>query len=105
MQEILNLLVLLAILSCGLSVMLSPMTGKKGLDPFLLIRPLARWVGRQPGRFARGTSKALRASAKSSWRRARNGATPLIEKLFLYPLSVVLGILCIPGIIIGEKKK
>lgn len=79
MQELLSFILLLAIISCGLSIMLSPLTGKK-MDPFLLLRPIGRYAKRLSRRSLTGFFKTLKQWTRSTWRAAQHPGRPFVAK-------------------------
>lgn len=106
MQELLNLLVLLAIISCGLSIMLFPFTGRV-MDPFIILRPLVRGLRRGFGNLFAAASKALKNLGRAAWRRAGRRRTLAIERVLLYIVAFVLaliaGMLSIPASLLGKR--
>lgn len=109
MEAIIGCLLKLAIISCGISVMASGFRSKKGMDPWLILRPIGRFTWRSTRRTVPKLAKALCNGANSMWRHARHPRTPVPAKVCLYPLSVLVGIcgiaVSIPAYILGEIKK
>ena len=107
----LSLALLLAIISCGASLILSPFSSKKGMDPLMLLRPIVKWAIRVPVRILRTVTPALRRWTLASWRQAGRTGTSTVQSVLLYIMAVVTGlgyaILAIPQVIIGGggKKK
>lgn len=108
MQEFVSLVVLLVVLSCGLSIMLSPLTGRK-MDPFLLARPFGQYAKKVSKRGLTGALKTCKKWTRSSWRAAQNPRQHILLRLLLYGLATVCGIgvaiLAIPADIFSSGKK
>lgn len=66
MESLLASILLLAVISCGLSVIASGVTGRA--DAFLFIRPLVRLLTRAPARICRGISRLSSRWARRLWR-------------------------------------
>lgn len=111
MQEFLNVILLLAVISCGFSIMLWPLTGKKGMDPFLIIRPIIRGTVRFVGSTFRELTILFRGWGRGLWRAVRRPGTSWWAKVPLTLLAVSctsVGIVCsIPAQLLptGKKKK
>ena len=107
MLEALTPILALLLTLYGLSVVVSPMIGRR-LDPFFLVRPIARWIIRLPARTFRWLSQLFNRWSGLAWKRAnRTQSVPL--KLTLYLTSAALGttgmLLTIPAELLGEMKR
>ncbi len=107
MLEALASLLVLFIVLCGLSVVVSPMMGRH-LDPFFLSRPVGRWAIRLPARTCRGTSRIFNRWSRQAWLHG-NRTQSLFLKIFLYLSSATLGtiglLLTIPAELLGDLPK
>ncbi|KKT93469.1 MAG: hypothetical protein UW94_C0006G0039 [Parcubacteria group bacterium GW2011_GWA2_45_14] len=107
MLEALTPILALLLTLYALSVVVSPMIGRR-LDPFFLARPIARWMIRLPARACRWLSKLFDRWSGLAWKRAnRTQFVPL--KITLYLTSAALGmtgmLLTIPAELLGEIKR
>lgn len=108
MQELANTVVVLVIISCGLSIMIGAPFGKK-MDPFLVARSFGRLLKRLVSRSVAGSYKALKKSAASAWKVATNPRKPALARLASGAAVPVLAIgiiaLWLPAEMIGSGKK
>jgi hypothetical protein len=88
--------------------MISPL-GRKNIDPFLLVRPVGKYLKSVARRSVAGCMKSLKRGTHSIWVAASRPAKPWWQRLPLYLLAalgaIMFVVLAIPADIILSGKK
>jgi hypothetical protein len=109
MEELAKFCVVLVVLSCGLSIMMGPLFGKKGMDPFIILRPVLRNLRIGVVRMFCALSKGLKDYGKQAWRNANMRTRHPIIRFLLYVGSTILygaGLLiALPAYALGSMSK
>jgi len=103
--EIVQGLAVIFVILCGFGIMLSPTKW----DPFLLTRPIGRYMKRLFGRSIALAYKTLKRWTKAMWVVSKNPHRSLVARIFaaasLPLLGALVTLLAIPADIIGSGKK